>query len=369
MTERLGKGGELSDGGLRENLDQTCIVIALKDDERIFRCLDSIDTTGVEVVLALNGTPASLRQKLESHRPRPVLTTIPDVGNLGAAYNAGIAATSRRYILLMDSDCVFRNGTIERMVRAVVKYPVVKGQVVYQTGKALIGGLIARIREFDEGDYISALSPPLIYDRALASRIGGYHFNDLIHWCEDREFDFRLQMADIPVWRDPEAVIFHDAQQGFDDLRSYWRYGIGEGIGQEMGVFTTPLIPLVWRLGSDIAIVLECTKRKGLVAGLYYMATLGAFHLGTLWHLVADPYRVRRRYPQEAGKVRVLQSIPQHCVRLTARQKEILRKRHAASGHTIVPTDDYRRLLRSSGLSQLETSVTDVVCDSKVAQP
>jgi glycosyltransferase involved in cell wall biosynthesis len=337
-------GRDRADAAVERVLAQTSVVIALKDDLRIRECIASIDEE-VEIVLALNGTPPALRSVLTQHPRKVVVAEIPDAGNLGAAYNAGIAAASGRYVLLMDSDCLFAPRTIRAMAALVADYPVVKGQVAYGVSTGLISRLIARIRQFDEGDYVSALSPPLMYDRTIADRIGGYHFDPLIHWSEDREFDFRLQMAEIPVLYEGSAVIAHDAQQGVQDLRSYWRYGIGEGIGQELGVFTTPAVPIVWRLFSDLAIVAECSRQKGWLAGAYYLVTLGAFHAGTVWHLLRDPYAVRARYPKTARRVRMWRSIPQHCTALTDGQRERLREQHARAGHQIEPSRGFRERL------------------------
>jgi glycosyltransferase involved in cell wall biosynthesis len=325
---------------------QTSIVIALKDDSRILKCMDSVDEP-VEIVLVLNGTPPELRAQLAKHPATPVVVEIPDVGNLGGAYNAGIEAASGRYILLMDSDCLFSPGTIRTMAALVDRYPVVKGQVVYETAPTRISWLIARIREFDEGDYVSALSPPLIYDRNLAEHIGGYHFDPLIHWCEDREFDFRLQMADIPVLYEPTATILHGAQVGIQNLRSYWRYGHGEAIGQELGVFTTPAVPVLWRLLSDLRIVSACALDKGLLAGAYYAVTLVAFHGGTAWHMIADPYRVRHRYPETTRRIRLLRSIPQHCTKLTDEQKRRLGEKNVWTGKRISPVSGFAERIRA----------------------
>jgi glycosyltransferase involved in cell wall biosynthesis len=333
-----------------EVLRETSIVIAMKDDLRIFEALDAVDED-VEIVLALNGTPPALRERLAAHPRRLVLTEIPDVGNLGWAYNAGIEASRGRYILLMDSDCLFSPGTIRRMAARAARYPVVKGQVVYDTAPTLVSQLIARIREFDEGDYVSALSPPLLYDRRIEDRIGGYHFDPLIHWCEDREFDFRLQMAGIPVLYDAKATIRHGAQVGFQNLRSYFRYGIGEAIGQELGVFVTPAIPILWRTFSNLKIVSECTVRKGPLAGAYYAVTLCSFHLGGLWHKLVDPYKVRRRFPAWARPVRMLHAIPQHCTELTPEHKRRLGAGERWAKRPIVPSEDYRDLLRQAQAS------------------
>ncbi len=328
-------------------LRQTSIVFAIKDDRRIFASLNSVDED-VQIVLALNGTPPELGAELQAHPRRPTITRIPDVGNLGAAYNSGIEAARGRYILLMDSDCLFTEGTIWRMAQRVALYPVVKGQVLYETAPTLVSRLIARIREFDEGDYVSALSPPLIYDREIASQIGGYHFDPLIHWCEDREFDFRLQMAGIPVLYEPRATILHGAQVGFENLRSYFRYGIGEAIGQELGVFVTPALPFLWRMISNMRIVVECAARKGPLAAAYYAVTLGSFHLGGFYHKLADPYKVRHRFPASARPVRMLRAIPQHCTELTKEQKQRLGEKNIWTGKVISPRGDYRTLLATA---------------------
>ncbi|WP_062650026.1 glycosyltransferase family 2 protein [Streptomyces maremycinicus] len=326
---------EATDRALR----QTSIVIALRDDVRILQCIESVDED-VEIVLALNGATDEIRRLLDEHPGPLTVTEIPDAGNLGAAYNAGAEAARGRYLLLMDSDCTFAPGVLRMMAEAVVTDPVVKGQVVYGETGSLLSRLTARVREYDEGEYVSALSPPLIYDRAIVEHIGGYHFDPLIHWCEDREFDFRLQLAGIPVRHVPEARIFHDAQHGLQNMRSYFRYGVGEGIAQETGVFTTPAVPVLWRFFEASRTLVGCARHKGAGAAAYYALLKAAFHTGTLWHLLRDPYRVRSRYPATAARARMLGAIPQHCTELTPAQRERLRRAHREAGRVIVPLDD-----------------------------
>ncbi|MFJ3923390.1 glycosyltransferase [Streptomyces sp. NPDC090022] len=317
-----------------KGIARTGVVIALRDDLRIADCIDSIDED-VEIVLALNGPSDAIRKLIAEH-PRPLtVTEIEDVGNLGAAYNAGAAATDKQYLLLMDSDCTFAPGVVRMMVRAVLTEPVVKGQVVYGESEGLLSRLTARVREFDEGDYVSALSPPLIYNRAIVDHIGGYHFDELIHWCEDREFDFRLQLAGIPVVYLPQARIFHDAQHGFANMRSYFRYGVGEGIAQETGVFTTPAVPVAWRLFEASRTLVHCARDKGVGAAAYYALLKAAFHTGTAHHLLNDPYRVRKRYPAAAKRAWMVRSIPQHSTRLTPAQLRRLRRAHWEAGRKI----------------------------------
>ncbi|WP_236576538.1 glycosyltransferase [Streptomyces sp. HF10] len=329
----------VDEAAVEKGIARTAVVIALRDDLRIADCIASIDED-VEIVLALNG-PTEAVLKLIAEHPRPLtVTEIEDVGNLGAAYNAGAAATDRQYLLLMDSDCTFAPGVVRSMVRAVLTEPVVKGQVVYGESDGLLSRLTARVREFDEGDYVSALSPPLIYNRTIVEHIGGYHFDELIHWCEDREFDFRLQLAGIPVVYLPEARIFHDAQHGFANMRSYFRYGVGEGIAQETGVFTTPAVPVLWRWYEAVRTLAHCARAKGAGAAAYYALLKIAFHTGTAHHLLNDPYRVRDRYPAAAKRARMVRSIPQHSTRLTGAQLRRLRRAHWEAGRRIEKVAD-----------------------------
>ncbi|WP_354383858.1 glycosyltransferase [Streptomyces sp. PvR034] len=329
----------VDEGAVDKGIARTSVIIALRDDLRIADCIASIDED-VEIVLALNG-PSDAVLKLIAEHPRPLtVTEIEDVGNLGAAYNAGAAATDRQYLLLMDSDCTFAPGVVRDMVRAVLTDPVVKGQVVYGESDGTLSKLTARVREFDEGDYVSALSPPLIYNRDIVDHIGGYHFDELIHWCEDREFDFRLQLAGIPVVYLPQARIFHDAQHGFANMRSYFRYGVGEGIAQETGVFTTPAVPVVWRLFEASRTLVHCARDKGVGAAAYYALLKAAFHVGTAHHLLNDPYRVRDRYPAAAKRARLVMSIPQHSTKLTGAQARRLRRAHWEAGRRIEKVAD-----------------------------
>jgi glycosyltransferase involved in cell wall biosynthesis len=324
---------------LEHALSKVSVIIAVKDDPRILHCLESVDED-VEVVICLNGSPQWMRILLDKQPMQIVVTEIPDTGNLGAAYNAGIAAANGQYLLLMDSDCTFAPGTIRTMAEQVMTNPIVKGLVKYGEVDDIMSKMTARMREFDEGDFVSAQSPPLIYQRAIVKHIGGYHFDPLMHWCEDREFDLRIQLARIPVKFVEQAVIHHDAQIGFSNLRSYWRYGIGEGIGQEQGVLTTPAIPFLWRLADSIRSVTECLLKKGLTVAAYYALTLLVFHSATVYHLLRDPYDVRRRYSPLAKRTRMLSPIREHGTHLTNAQRKRLLRAHAEAGNPIDPVQD-----------------------------
>jgi hypothetical protein len=340
-------------GAVESVLSQTSVIVALKDDRRVLRMLESVDEN-VEVVVVLNGTPPELERELASHASRPVVTAIPEVGNLGAAYNQGASVARGRYLLLMDSDCTFDPGTIRRMAGAATAHPVVKGRVLYGESLGYLSRLTARLREFDEAEFVSAQSPPLIYDARIAAVIGGYHYDPLIRWCEDREFDFRLQLAEIPVIEVPDATIRHDPQPGLTNLRSYWRYGLGEGVGQQTGVFTTPAVPVLWRASDALRSVAQCARSKGLPTALFYGLHLLVFHLATLYQVLRDPHGVRARMPSGAARMRSWRPIRQHGTELTAHQRATLRRSHRRRGVLIEPVPDLQLALAETGSASLE---------------
>lgn len=309
----------------------TSIIVPVKDDWRITRCLDSVDED-VEIVVALNGAPPRIRRLVAAHPRTPTIVEI-DEANVGAAYSVGAEAAKGRFLLFMDSDCTFRPGTIRRMAELAVDHPVVKGVCSFTAGRGRLSDVIRRARDFQTTDHHNAYSPPLVYDTEIIDRIGGYHYSELIHWQEDREFDFRLQLAGIPVHLAPECVVFHAAQRGVADLRSGHRYGIGEGIGRELGLFVTP--PPWWRLLDDIRSLAKVWQAKGAGPALYRMVWLAAYNLGTVRQTLFDPYKVRPLYPPHARRVRSRVGVSVHSTRLDDSCREILRRSHAAQGRII----------------------------------
>lgn len=316
-----------------EALSLTSVIVPVRNDIRLANCVDSIDED-VEVVFALNDPTDEIRQIAKHCTRRNVVVEIPEA-NLAAAYNAGTRAASGRFLLFMDSDCVFRPDTIRLMARSVVSHPVVKGRCVFTAAQGWLSGVIQRAREFQTSDHVNAYSPPLIYDIDVIPRIGGYHYSDLIHFQEDREFDFRLQLAGIPVHLEDDAVIHHAAQTGTADLRSGYRYGIGEAIGRELGLFITP--SPWWRLADDLRSIAQVMRAKGVAPAAYRAVWLAAYNFGTLRHHLRDPYGVRLRYPPDAARVRNRTGVAVHSTKLDASCLEALRSSHARCGRFIGP--------------------------------
>src|ERR1700733_12879193 len=95
-------------------ISRTSVVIPVKDDPLIFRCLESVDEP-VEVIVATNGSTPAFLKSLGSFEKYPLEIVSLEKPGIGAAFNAGAERASGDFILLMDSDCVFTSGSIRAL--------------------------------------------------------------------------------------------------------------------------------------------------------------------------------------------------------------------------------------------------------------
>jgi glycosyltransferase involved in cell wall biosynthesis len=228
----------MNDDGLAL-LSRISVVIPVKDDPLIFRCVESVNEP-VEIVIAANGSSTEFLEQLKAiDDGRVKVVSIPEPG-IGSAYNAGINAAAGTHILLMDSDCVFAPTTLRAMAAAATTHDMVKGRVLFRT-EDWQSAFTARARQHQEDPTmtgeIKAYSPPLLYRRDIVNRMGGYHFDDRLAWREDREFELRRRTAGLGVYFVPEATITHKPLRFRADLRSMYSYGQGQRSGEELGLF------------------------------------------------------------------------------------------------------------------------------------
>ncbi|MCL5409995.1 MAG: glycosyltransferase [Patescibacteria group bacterium] len=261
----------------RESLDLS-IVIPCSDDPLIERCLQSIDSD-VDIVVALNAPTQEVRDIL-SKFPEARAAEISRKG-IARAYNLGIETARNDHILLMDSDCTFRSGTIKKLHELSLQYQVAKGRVVFSRSGAM-SSIIASLREYTTSYQINAYSPPLLFDRKIVDKIGYYFHPDLI-WSEDADFDKRVKKANIPIGYDPKAVIYHKALTLSEDLRSAFFYGVGRQIGKDAGVYAPHTFrSFLENIGKVAHNTGEIAHRKGLPAAAYYLFLWNTwFRMGT----------------------------------------------------------------------------------------
>ncbi|MET9730131.1 glycosyltransferase family A protein [Streptomyces sp. NPDC006458] len=221
-----------------ELISRTSVVIPVKDDPLIFRCLESIDER-VEVVVVTNGsTPAFVRWVASFDRFPLEILSLEEAG-IGAAFNAGAEKASGDFVLLMDSDCVFTPGSIRAMAAGLGTGSFSRGRTVFSSHNWATR-MTARTREYTEDALRTrrpnAYSPPLLYRKDVIRHMGGYHFDTRLTWREDRDFELRRRAAGLPVAFVPEGTVIHKPLTIRADLASVRNYGAGQHRGECLGI-------------------------------------------------------------------------------------------------------------------------------------
>jgi glycosyltransferase involved in cell wall biosynthesis len=101
------------------------IIPAYNAEATISRAIDSAleqDCEGVEIVAVNDGSTDSTAKVLERYESRVKTITQPNRG-LAAARNAGVAASSGRYLAFLDADDAWRAGYLAAMCAALERSP------------------------------------------------------------------------------------------------------------------------------------------------------------------------------------------------------------------------------------------------------
>lgn len=255
------------------------IVIPCKDDPCLLECIDSIDLN-CEVLIIINGSSdayiAEMKPELTKRKVRMECLSEP---NLAKALEYGVWAASYDAILFMDSDCRFVSGAIAKLLEARSKgeptQEVFKGLVCFDPGKTWLSTIIARSRHRHTAAPKTAYKPPLLVDRRLAPKIGGYFFDARLRWKEDSDLDWRLRTAGCDIVLVPSACILHAPLSLQTDLRSNFRYGIGAALGE---ILEIPLTPPQRSVSHTLA-------QDGIAVALYMALANLVRSLGYYWTL------------------------------------------------------------------------------------
>lgn len=198
------------------------IIIRCSDDERIFKCLKSIDEKA-EIVVSLTPNP-KIENKIKKMGLKYCLTP---KGNLSVTTNAALKLIKNNKFIIMDSDSFFKKDTIRQINEALNKALVVKPKVVflYQKGN-FFSKLAAEGRNFEYFKKPKAYSPGLGLRKDLKEKIGGYFYHPEVRWTDDGDLNRRIEEAKIPVFYLPRAIVYHNSVSLKKDLQSAFIYGI-----------------------------------------------------------------------------------------------------------------------------------------------
>lgn len=260
------------------------IVIPDSNDLRIENCINSIDEN-VEVVISLNKPSKKLKLLIDKilyeqknnyryENLRFIICQI-EIASIALAYNNGIKNAKYKNILLMDSDCTFKKGTIGKLYLNLGDNLLSKGRVIFKQ-KSLQSKITAKARDYKISKTVNAYSPPLLFKKQIINYIGRYYFHPKLCWLEDSEFDARVRKAKLNISYDKSAVIFHDQLSFAKDLKSSFLYGVGKRIGVEVGVHDIPL----GLMGSFKKYFINLWKEDEFLLGLYLFIWKIAFLSG-----------------------------------------------------------------------------------------
>jgi len=280
------------------------VVIPVANDTRIQQCVESI-TEAVEILIVLNGASDTVK-RMVCGMTKPNLRYIElSDGNLGAALETGIRNATHDKVLLMDSDCIFETGCINKLRAGLEDSLLVKGKIKFKYSN-LGTYVVSKVCDFRFGDLRNAFKPPLGIDRHIVDRMEGYYYDKEIHWLEDVEFEERRKRCGVEIKFVDDAVIYHSEKTIWRDLRSAFCYGIGSrigvskrlletnySIGRTKSIFLSLLcepLHLLWFLPRRS---IEVLHHKGMLAAIYFLLYRFVYRIGYYYQIVSDPYDVK----------------------------------------------------------------------------
>jgi glycosyltransferase involved in cell wall biosynthesis len=246
------------------------IIIPCSSDTKIKYCIESIYQhckDDVEILVSLNNPTKKVKEVLK-YFPKVKICEIKEA-NLSKAYNNGIANASRDNVLIIDSDCIVGENTIQLLYEGLSKALICKGRVIFQYN-SLMSQIISKVREYTTTDFVNAYVPPLAFRKDIINFIDGYYFEERMPWCGDGELDYRIKKKEIKLLYIPEAIVYHAPISFCQDIKSAFRYGKGRRIGVDLGLLPKrDYLKLSTHL-ERFQKTWEVLQKKGFFASLYY---------------------------------------------------------------------------------------------------
>lgn len=247
------------------------IIIRCSNDKRIYNCLKSIDARVGEILVVLNYPTPEVENIVRNFGCRVVKA---NSRNMPLLQNRGIEAAGFEKVLLMDSDCIFTFGAIDKIANALDKHKVVRGQLVYIGKDSIIPDVIQRFRNFIGARLDIAHSPLLGIRKSTKKDIGGYYCDESILWSDDYEMHLRLVAAGIEIYGIPDAIAFNQRNSLWRELKGVMRYGMGFSLIDKK----RKKQPLYTHRNSWVKFS-NIWRQQGLLTALYYLFLWQPFFL------------------------------------------------------------------------------------------
>jgi hypothetical protein len=208
------------------------VVVPVRSDPLLARCIRSVDDTRATVLVVLNQPTDEIR---ELARELGVDVVEAPTGAGASACEYGLAQAVTRHVLFMDSDCVFRPGTLSSFVEAIGSAPFVKGRVLFAY-KTRWQRAVATTRAIHTSGPSYLFRVPLMVDKEVLSSLSGYLFDCRLPDTEDFHLTIRSRRTGLKVARIPGAIVLHQPLRPLADLRRAMGYGAGHAHGARLGL-------------------------------------------------------------------------------------------------------------------------------------
>ncbi len=254
------------------------IVIRCGDDERVFKCIDSIDEEA-EIIISTSKNPA-FQRKLEKAgihyciSPRKNLSKISNIGFKEAKYDR---------VIITDSDTVFEKGCIRKLYNALDKHKVARAGIRFSIDKQkTLSRQVAEARDYVNSQKV-VFTPGIAVRKDILPDIGGFLFNDPVPYAVDADLNYRIQKSGNSVaWLMKDAYICHSAEAIRHDLKAAYRIGKGCRISVVELRRTKQFSMIKWNdLKAVKAIQIpDIIRKKGISVALYQIIWDIAYWIG-----------------------------------------------------------------------------------------
>ena len=201
-------------------------VIRCHEDPEIKECISSLLNCDQshEIVAVLTETSRQIGDLIKK-MPQTKIVWAP-VGNLSVSSNLGIESSSNDRVVILDSDLTFSNRYLDVIDTALDNNALVKSAITFQSTNYL-EHIIGTLRQsvYDSGVFYC---PGVAFRKDVKEKIGDHFFNDRVWWTEDAELNFRIKMAGIPIYYEPNALVIHQPVGIKHDLNAAYKIGQGK---------------------------------------------------------------------------------------------------------------------------------------------
>lgn len=211
------------------------------------RSLESSTFTDFQLIVVDDGSDTPLPADLVSLFPNAIILRNEKNQGLTRVFNRAIDASDAEYIVLLNDDTEVEPTWLGELVACADRHPgagSIASKLLLAPDRGLIhsagdtwsawgmpgnrGVWLPDTGQYDqESEIFSACGGAVLYRRSALEEVrlpnGDWFDTRLFMYCEDVELGWRLQLAGLPCWFAPHAVVYHHlSATGGGTLASYY---------------------------------------------------------------------------------------------------------------------------------------------------